>query len=198
MDCSYDSYAKTYAVFFCGLFHNSHVNAFSFFRGPIVSTFTLFRQIILFLSATSWPSKGSQNNVSLHAGGGFVTVTPIRVYCKLCLFWACCILSFCQVSVAQYYHWACTRAVLGFLGPFHRFWAPLSHSSSFVPFYSSGHPRLILSLSGSFVPFYSFGHPWPVSSLSGFFVPFGLLCPICFPLGVPGLFAFHGLPRRFS
>ena len=44
-------------------------------------------------------------------------------------------------------------AVSGFLGPFHRFWAPLSHSGSFVPFYSFGHPRPVSSLLGSFVPF---------------------------------------------
>ena len=62
--------------------------------------------------------------------------------------------------------------VLGFLGPFHRFWALLSHSGFFVPFYSFGHPQLVSSLSGSFVPFYSFGHPQLVSSFSGSFVPF--------------------------
>ena len=49
--------------------------------------------------------------------------------------WACCMLSFCQIPVAQFYHWACTHVVLGFLGPFHRFWAPLSH------LFSLGRPR---------------------------------------------------------
>ena len=30
-------------------------------------------------------------------------------------------------SNSKHYHWACTYAVLGFLDPFHRFWASLTH-----------------------------------------------------------------------
>ena len=125
---------------------------------------------------------------------------PLSHFILLGLLYAFLLLnSFSSVpSLGLYY------AVSGFLGLFHRFWAPLSHLGSFVPFYSFGHPWPVSSLSGSFVPFglfcpfFSFGHPRPVSSISGSFVPFGLLCPICFPLGVPSLFAFLGLPRPFS
>ena len=63
----------------------------SFLRGPIVSIFTFLRQVILFLSTNSWPFKGSQKVV--HDSSGFVVVTPKRVCYKLCLFWACCMLS---------------------------------------------------------------------------------------------------------
>ena len=31
-----------------------------------------------------------------------------------------------------------------------------------------------------------------------YYITGALLCPICFPLGVPGLFAFLGLPQPFS
>ena len=31
-----------------------------------------------------------------------------------------------------------------------------------------------------------------------YYITSGLLCPICFPLGIPGSFAFLGLPRPFS
>ena len=55
--------------------------------------------------------------------------------------------------------------LLGILGPFHHFRAPLSHLSSFVPFYSFRHPRPVSSLSGSFIPFYSFRHPRPIPIL---------------------------------
>ena len=81
-------------------------------------------------------------------------------------------LSFCQVLVAQYYHWACTHAGLGFLGPFHRFWAPLSHFILMGILSLFHHFQAPLSYLGSFVPFYSFRHPQPVSSLLGSFVPF--------------------------
>ena len=46
------------------------------------------------------------------------------------LFWAYCTLSFCSVPVAQYYRWACTHVILGFLDPFHPFGASLAH---FIP-----------------------------------------------------------------
>ena len=53
MDCSCDSYAKTYAVFFCGLFHNSHANtSLLFFVGLLFQSllslgksFSFFLQI---------------------------------------------------------------------------------------------------------------------------------------------------------
>ena len=40
------------------------------------------------------------------------------------LFWTCYMIFFCSIPVAQYYHWACTYAVLSFLGPFHSFRFP--------------------------------------------------------------------------
>ena len=55
--------------------------------------------------------------------------------CLLGLFWACYMLSFYSILVAQHYHWACSHVVLGFLGPFHHFWAPLAH------FILLGHPQ---------------------------------------------------------
>ena len=106
--------------------------------------------------------------------GGFVIVTPKRVYCKLCLFWACYMLSFCQIPIAQFYHWACTHVVLGFLGPFHRFWAPLSH---FI-------------LLGILDPFHRFWAP-----LSHLF-SLGRPRPVCFPWASSALFLtshHHGL-----
>ena len=69
--------------------------------------------------------------------------------CLLGLFWACCMLSFCSILVAQYYHWACTHAILGFTSPFHRFWAPLAHF-------------ILLGILG---PSHFLGHPWPISIL---------------------------------
>ena len=78
--------------------------------------------------------------------------------CLLGLFWACCILSFSSIPVAQHYHWAST--ILGFLGPFHCFRASLAHFillSILDPFHLLGHPRpipilhshgLLLSLLG--------------------------------------------------
>ena len=83
-------------------------------------------------------------------------------------------LSFCQIQVAQYYHWACTHAVLGFLGPFHRFWAPLSH---FI-------------LLGILDPFHRFWAP-----LSHLF-SLGHPGPVCFPWASSALFLTshnHGL-----
>ena len=65
--------------------------------------------------------------------------------CLLDLFWACCTLSLCSVPVTQYYHWACTHIVMGFLGPFHPFGASLAH---FIPL-------------GIFSLFHFLGHPWP-------------------------------------
>ena len=44
--------------------------------------------------------------------------------CLLGLLWACYTLSFYSVPVAQYYGWACTHVVLGFLGPFYSFGHP--------------------------------------------------------------------------
>ena len=55
--------------------------------------------------------------------------------CLLGLFWARRTFSFYSVSVSQYYRWACSHAVSGFLGPFHPFWGFLD------PFYSFRHPR---------------------------------------------------------
>ena len=65
------------------------------------------------------------------------------------LFWACCMLSFCSIRVAQYYHWACTHVVLGFLGPFQRLRAPLGHF-------------ILLDILG---PFHFLRHPQPIPIL---------------------------------
>ena len=76
--------------------------------------------------------------------------------CLLGLIWACCTLSFCSVIVAQYYRWACTHAVLGFLGPFYSFGHPrpiLFPRTSLAHFILHPH-RLLLSLSGFFSPKY--------------------------------------------
>ena len=62
------------------------------------------------------------------------------------LLWACCTLPFSLVPVAQYYRWACTHAVLGFLGPFHCFGASLAHF-------------ILLGILG---PFHFLRHPWPI------------------------------------
>ena len=163
----------------------------SFLRDPVVSIFSFLRQVVLFLFANSWPSKGSQKNFSS------------------CRWWFCC-----------YHLKASLLQTLPPLGLLYAFLLPNSNSpvlslglysccfglpwpissflGSFVPFYSFGHPQPIhhfrapLSYLGSFVPFYSFRHPRPISSLSSSFVPF------VFPLGVPSLFAFLGLPWPFS
>ena len=72
---------------------------------------------------------------------------------------------------------------MGFLGPFHRFWAPLSHLGSFVPFYSFKHPRPVC-------------FPWASSTLFLTSHHHGLLLN---SLGFPGLITLflilgvHGL-----
>ena len=90
--------------------------------------------------------------------------------CLLGLIWACFTLSFCSVIVAQYYRWACTHAVLGFLGPF----------------YSFGHPWHVL------FPRASLAHSNP-SSPQAFAKSFGLLQPkVPYPL----LSGFIGFPTN--
>ena len=69
--------------------------------------------------------------------------------CLLGLFWACCMLSFCSIPIAQYYHWAHTHDVLGFLCPFHCFRAPLAHF-------------ILLDILS---PFHFLRHPWPIPIL---------------------------------
>ena len=80
------------------------------------------------------------------------SVTPAMLLFDLCLmglFWACYMFSLCLIPVAWYYHWASIHAILGFLGPFHRFRVSLDH------FISLG----ILS------PFHFLGYPWPIQIL---------------------------------
>ena len=50
-------------------------------------------------------------------------VDPLFLPCYhlTCACWACCTLSFCLVPIAQYYCWACTYTISGFLGPFYSF-----------------------------------------------------------------------------
>ena len=109
--------------------------------------------------------------------------------CWLGLFWACCTLSFYSVPVAQYYCWACTHAVLGFLGPFYSLGhllavsfprASLAHSNpsflwGFAKFFGLPPPKLPYPLLSGFIGFFTN----PI-----YLVPyFGLLKPIfaCFP-----------------
>ena len=77
------------------------------------------------------------------------------------LFWAYCMFFLFLILVAQYYYWASIHAVLGFLGPFHCFWASLAHFISLGilgPFHFLRHPRPIPIL-------YSYG---PLIILLGF------------------------------
>ena len=121
MDCSCESYAKTYVVFFHGLFHNSHANvSLLFFAILLFQSFLSLGKLFSFFLQIHDPPRVAKK-ISLHAGGGFVAITLKRVYCKLCLLWAYYMLSFYQIPIAQYYRWACTHVVLVFLGLFHRF-----------------------------------------------------------------------------
>ena len=109
MDFSCNSYAKTDAVFFCRLFHHSHANASLFFFAGLLfqPLLSLGKSFSFFLQIHDPPRVAKKSFSS--CGWWFVVVTPKCVYCKLCLFWACCMLSFCQIPVAQYYHWAFLR-----------------------------------------------------------------------------------------
>ena len=90
------------------------------------------------------------------------------------LFWACYMLSFYSIPVAQYYHWACTHVVLGFLGPFYHLRAPLGH---FV----------LLDILGSF---HFFRHPRPIPILHSHGL---LLIFLGFPSPSYHIFYFQGL-----
>ena len=96
-------------------------------------------------------------------------------------------LSFCQIPVAQFYHWACTHVVLGFLGPFHRFWAPLSH------LFSLGHPRPVCFPWASSALFLTSHHHGLLLNSLGFPGPITLFLI----LGVLGL-AINPLLSLFS
>ena len=91
-------------------------------------------------------------------------VIPIMLLYDPCLldsFWACYKLSLCLILVAQYYHWASTHTILGFLDPFHCLWASLAHLILLDipnPFPFLGHNRPIL-LPWAFAK--SFGIPRP-------------------------------------
>ena len=91
--------------------------------------------------------------------------------CLLGLFLACYMLSLCLIPMAQQYHWASIYATLGFLGPFHCFWASsahfillgilglfpfLGHSQSILILYSH---RPLLSLLAFLNPNYHILHP---------------------------------------
>ena len=61
------------------------------------------------------------------------SITPAILLIDLCLlglFWACCMFSLCLIPMTLYYHWASIHAILGFLGPFHRFRVSSTH---FIP-----------------------------------------------------------------
>ena len=139
----------------------------------------------------------------------FHLIIPAMLLFNLCLlglFWACCILSFCSIPVAQHYHWAST--ILGFLGPFHCFRASLAHFillSILDPFHLLGHPRFIPILHSHWFLLNLLGFPSPNYHILYFGVYglfhqsfiylilyFGLLWPIlaCFLF----LIMFMGLP----
>ena len=138
MDCSCDSYAKTYAVLFRRLFHNSHANAsLLFFTG------TLFQPLLSLGKSFSF-------FLQIH--------DPLRVAKKSfssCRWWFCC----CHPK-------ASLLQTLPLLGLLYAFLLPNSSSPVLsLGFYSCcfGLPWPISSLLGSFVPFYSFGHRRPVA-----------------------------------
>ena len=168
MNCSYDSYAKTYAVFFCGLFHNSHADAsLLFFMGLLFQSLLSLGKSFSFFLQIHDPPRVAKKSFSSFG------------------WWFCC----CHPK-------ASLLQTLPLLGLLYAFLLPNSSSPVLsLSLYSCyfGLPWPISSLLGSFVPFYSFGHPRLISSLSGSFVPFGFLRPICFPLGILGPFAFLGL-----
>ena len=101
--------------------------------------------------------------------------------CLLGLFWAYCMLFLCSILVTQYYHWAFTHAVLGFLGPFHSFRAFLTHF-------------ILLGILG---PFHFFGHPRPIPILHShelLLIILGFPGPNYHILHFRGLWAFPPTP----
>ena len=98
--------------------------------------------------------------------------------CLLDSFWACCKLSLCLILVAQYYHWASTHTILGFLDPFHCFWASLAH----------------LILLGIPDPFPFLGHHRPILLPWAFAKSFGIPRP---KLPYPLLLGFMGFPSYY-
>ena len=67
---------------------------------------------------------------------------------------------------------------------------PLYHSCCEIVLFQSGWASLGLPF---ILPLMAQQDHWFLCYITS-----GLLCPICFPLGVPGPFAFLGLPRPFS
>ena len=105
--------------------------------------------------------------------------------CLLGLFWAYCMLFLCSILVTQYYHWAFTHAVLGFLGPFHSFRASLTHF-------------ILLGILG---PFHFFGHPRPIPILHShelLLIILGFPGPNYHILHFRGLWAFPPTPWLLS
>ena len=97
----------------------------------------------------------------------FHSVIPVMLLfdsCLLGLFWACYMFSLHLILVAQYYHWASIHAVLGFLGPFHHFWASLAHFiilGILDPFHFLRHPRPIPILHSQWLLLSILGFPGP-------------------------------------
>ena len=147
MNCSYDSYAKTYAVFFCGLFHNSHADAsLLFFMGLLFQSLLSLGKSFSFFLQIHDPPRVAKKSFSSFG------------------WWFCC----CHPK-------ASLLQTLPFLDLLYAFLLPNSSSPVLsLGLYSCCFrlPWPISSLLGSFVPFYSFGQPRPVSSLLGSFVPF--------------------------
>ena len=147
MNCSYDSYANTYAVFFRGLFHNSHADAsLLFFAGLLFQSLLSLGKSFSFFLQIHDPQKVAKK--------GFFSFEWWFCYCHP------------KASLLQ---------TLPLLGLLYAFLLPNSSSSVLsLGLYSCCFrlPWPISSLLGSFVPFYSFGHPRSLSSLLGSFVPF--------------------------
>ena len=106
--------------------------------------------------------------------------------------------------MTQYGHWIHTHATLGFLGPLHCLWAPLSH---FFPLWASLAHFLILRSRGLLLTLLGFPRPITLSFILGthklsinpllsYFITSGLLWPILtflhhiMPMGLLILFSF--------
>ena len=75
--------------------------------------------------------------------------------CLLGLFWACYMLFFHLIPVAQYYYQASIHTILGFLNPFHCLHASSAHFFLFGP----PRPILILHFHGYFANSFGFLQP---------------------------------------
>ena len=102
--------------------------------------------------------------------------------CLLGFFWACSMLSFYLILVAQYYHWTSIHAILGFLDPFHCFRAFLAHFLLFRHPQPITFPWASLAHSNSTFPWAfakSFGLPLPNYHILYFWDSWAFHQPLC-------------------